>query len=167
MPYLNDPRQRVTLNLQPDAYAALATDALRAGYATPGTYAMALVLARGAAPKPIPDERSRERLERAAGKTQQLREELARQQAQHLAQQQAWAAQRQALTEQLGQAQRALAQRPPLWEVQQLIRQGIEQAVEAGIAARAVSIAAPASAPQTPAAAPARPRRPATGADAP
>jgi hypothetical protein len=62
MPYLNDPRRTVTINLHPNEYAALAEDALTAGYQTPGTYAKALVRARGDAPEPILDRRSAERV---------------------------------------------------------------------------------------------------------
>lgn len=64
MPYLQDPRRTVTLNLHPDEYAALAEDARDAGYATPGTYAKALVEHRGDAPAPIQDQRSQERFAR-------------------------------------------------------------------------------------------------------
>lgn len=63
MPYLLDPRRTVTLNLPPEEYAALAEDALQAGYATPGTYAKALVENRGDAPDPIQDQRSQERFD--------------------------------------------------------------------------------------------------------
>lgn len=44
MPYLNDPRRTITLNFQPAEYAAVAEQALAAGYPTPGAYAKALVL---------------------------------------------------------------------------------------------------------------------------
>ena len=64
MPYLHDPRRTVTLNLHPQEYDALAQDALEAGYPTPGTYAKALVEARGDAPAPRQDQRSQERYER-------------------------------------------------------------------------------------------------------
>lgn len=64
MPYLQDPRRTVTINLHPNEYAALAEDALDAGYATPGTYAKALVEHRGDAPVPIQDQRSEERFAR-------------------------------------------------------------------------------------------------------
>lgn len=63
MPYLLDPRRTVTLNLHPAEYAALAEDALQAGYATPGTYAKNLVENRGDAPDPIQDQRSQERVD--------------------------------------------------------------------------------------------------------
>jgi hypothetical protein len=72
MPYKNDPRKTVTLNFHADEYAALAADALQAGYATPGTYALALVRARGDAPEPIHDERAEERLQRLEGKNEWL-----------------------------------------------------------------------------------------------
>ncbi|MFC6225889.1 hypothetical protein ACFP2F_21770 [Hymenobacter artigasi] len=44
MPYLNDTRRTITLNFQPAEYAAVAEQALAAGYPTPGAYAKALVL---------------------------------------------------------------------------------------------------------------------------
>ena len=47
MPYRNDPRGRVTLNLPAAEYAALA------GYASPGTFALALVRARGGSLAPV------------------------------------------------------------------------------------------------------------------
>ena len=72
MPYTNDPRRTVTLNLHADEYAALADDALEAGYKTPGTYALALVRARGDAPAPILDERTDERMMRLEGKNEWL-----------------------------------------------------------------------------------------------
>ena len=67
MPYTHDPRRTVTLNLHADEYAALAEDALHAGYATPGTYALALVRARGEAPDPVVDARTAERIGRLEG----------------------------------------------------------------------------------------------------
>ena len=72
MPYKNDPRRTVTLNFHSDEYAALAVDALDAGYETPGTYAKALVYARGDAPEPIQDERTEERIHRLEGKNEWL-----------------------------------------------------------------------------------------------
>ena len=72
MPYKKDPRRTVTLNFHADEYAALAADALDAGYATPGTYALALVRARGDAPETIRDERTEERLQRLAGTNEWL-----------------------------------------------------------------------------------------------
>jgi hypothetical protein len=68
MPYLNDPRRTVTLNLHPAEYEALADDAFEAGYATPGTYAKALVEARGEPPAPRLDEHSAERVLRLEAK---------------------------------------------------------------------------------------------------
>ena len=68
MPYTNDPRRTVTLNFHPDEYEALAEDALEAGYATPGTYALAVVRERGDAPDPIRDERTEERVRRLEAK---------------------------------------------------------------------------------------------------
>ncbi|MGY3091288.1 hypothetical protein ACVWYF_004354 [Hymenobacter sp. UYAg731] len=44
MPYKNDPRRTLTLNLLPDGYDAVAAEATAAGYATPGPYAKARVL---------------------------------------------------------------------------------------------------------------------------
>lgn len=67
MPYKNDPRRTVTLNLSAAEYAALSEDALQAGYASAGTYALALVRARGEAPAPILDQRGEERLVKAQG----------------------------------------------------------------------------------------------------
>lgn len=72
MPYKNDPRRTITLNLHPDEYDALAEDALEAGYATPGTYALALVRERGDAPAPILDKRTSTRIERLEGKNEWL-----------------------------------------------------------------------------------------------
>ncbi len=72
MPYRNDPRRTVTLNFHPDEYTALAEDAFEAGYATPGTYALALVRARGDAPAPIPDPHAAERIGRLEGSNEWL-----------------------------------------------------------------------------------------------
>lgn len=72
MPYAHDTRRTVTLNLPADEYAALAQDALDAGYPTPGTYALALVRARGDAPGPIVDRRTGERIGRLEGKNEWL-----------------------------------------------------------------------------------------------
>ena len=47
MPYKNDLRKTVTLNLPADEHAALSAEARAAGYASAGTYALALVRARG------------------------------------------------------------------------------------------------------------------------
>lgn len=49
MPYKNDPRRTLTLNLLPDEYDAVAAQAAAAGYATPGPYAKAQVLGQRAA----------------------------------------------------------------------------------------------------------------------
>ena len=76
MPFLNDPRRTVTLNLYPDEYESLAEDALTAGYQTPGTYAKALVLARGEAPEPILDQRSAERVGKLQGANAWLLEQF-------------------------------------------------------------------------------------------
>ena len=72
MPYVHDTRRTVTLNLPAAEYAALAQDALDAGYATPGTYALALMRARGDAPDPIVDRRTEERIGRLEGKNEWL-----------------------------------------------------------------------------------------------
>ena len=72
MPFKNDLRRRVTLNLYPEEYTALQADARDAGYASPGTYALALVVERGEAPAPITDRRSAERLAQAQGAQQWL-----------------------------------------------------------------------------------------------
>ena len=76
MPFLNDPRRTVTLNLYPDEYESLAEDALTAGYPTPGTYAKALVVARGEAPDPILDQRSEERVHKLQGANEWLLEQF-------------------------------------------------------------------------------------------
>lgn len=68
MPYKHDPRRTITLNLPPAEYAALAEDALHAGYASPGTYALAVVRARGEAPNPVQDARATDRQLRLEGK---------------------------------------------------------------------------------------------------
>ena len=67
MPYKHDTRRTVTLNLPAKEYATLAEEALEAGYATPGTYALALVRARGEAPPPIYDQQTRVRIHRLEG----------------------------------------------------------------------------------------------------
>ena len=66
----------VTINLYPDEYESLADDALTAGYQTPGTYAKALVLARGEAPEPILDQRSAERVGKLQGANEWLLEQF-------------------------------------------------------------------------------------------
>jgi hypothetical protein len=70
MPYTHDPRKTVMLNFHVDEHAALAADALDAGYASPGTYALALVRARGDASEPILDQRTEERWLRLAGQNE-------------------------------------------------------------------------------------------------
>lgn len=117
MPYLKDPRRTVTVNLHPDEYAVLAEDALEAGYATPGTFAKALVLAHGAAPAPVLDRRSEERIHRLEGKNEVQQELRA-----------AAEARAATLRAQLAEAHRQLAQRPPLAEVQQAITDGVAAA---------------------------------------
>ena len=72
MPYAHDTRRTVTLNLPADEYAALVQDALDAGYTTPGTYALAVVRARGDVPEPIVDQRSEDRISRLEGKNEWL-----------------------------------------------------------------------------------------------
>lgn len=76
MPYKNDVRRTITLNLHPDEYAAVAEDAFTAGHERPGTYAKALVLNRGDAPEPISDERTAERLHKLEGAKQWLLQQL-------------------------------------------------------------------------------------------
>ena len=76
MPYKDDPRRTVTINLPPDEYAALTEDALTAGYETPGTYAKALVRARGDAPAPILDRRGEERLGKLQGANEWLHQQF-------------------------------------------------------------------------------------------
>jgi hypothetical protein len=76
MPFLNDLRRTVTINLYPDEYESLAEDALTAGYKTPGTYAKALILARGEAPEPILDQRSAERVGKLQGANEWLLEQF-------------------------------------------------------------------------------------------
>ncbi len=58
MPYKTNVRLTLTLTLRPDEHAAIAEDAFTAGQERPGTYAKALVLNRGDALEPIPDERT-------------------------------------------------------------------------------------------------------------
>lgn len=72
MPYKNDPRKTVTLNFHAEEYAALTADARDAGYATPGTYALALVRARGDVTEPINDERTEDRINFLEGKNEWL-----------------------------------------------------------------------------------------------
>ena len=115
MPYKKDPRGRVTLNLQPSEFAALAADAAQAGHARPGTYALALVRARGAAPRPVLDENGQLRVARLQGKLTTLREALA-----------AAEGRAAALAAQLREARQELEQRPTLAQVQQAIEKGVK-----------------------------------------
>ena len=115
MPYLDDPRGRVTLNLQAPEFEALAVDATRAGYASPGKYAMALVRARGAAPRPVLDENGRQRVARLRGKLAVVRAALA-----------ATEARADALAVQLLEARQELDQRPTRAQVQQAIEEGVK-----------------------------------------
>lgn len=82
MPYKNDVRRTITLNLHPDEYAAIAGDAFTAGHERPGTYAKALVLNRGDALAPILDECTEERLYKLEGAKQWLLQQLEAAQAQ-------------------------------------------------------------------------------------
>ena len=82
MPYLKDPRGRVTLNFPAADFSALTADAARAGHASPGPYALALVRARGAALRPVMDEHGAQRVARLKAKMAVLREELAAAEAQ-------------------------------------------------------------------------------------
>ena len=115
MPYKKDPRGRVTLNLQAPEFEALAADAARAGHASPGTYALALVRARGAAPRPVLDENGQLRVARLQGKLTTLRETLA-----------AAEVRAAALAVQLREARQELSQRPTLAQVQQAIEKGVK-----------------------------------------
>jgi hypothetical protein len=114
MPYKEDPRRTVTVNLLPDEYDALAADAYKAGYATPGTYAKALVRARGNAPAPIRDERMQERVAKWRGKNSELAQQLHRSQARE-----------QALQTQLQAAQHELTQRPTYAEQHRLVNEAV------------------------------------------
>lgn len=118
MPYKEDPRRTVTVNLLPDEYDALAADAYKAGYATPGTYAKALVRARGNAPAPIRDERMQERVAKWRGKNSELAEQLHRSQARE-----------QALQTQLQAAQHELTQRPTYAEQHRLVNEAVARVV--------------------------------------
>ncbi len=113
MPYLKDPRGRVTLNLPAAEYATLTADAAQAGYASPGRYATALVRARGAAPRPVLDENGRQRVAFLEDKLATVREALAATQARTAA-----------LATQLRAAQHELEQRPTRAQVQQAIEEG-------------------------------------------
>lgn len=76
MPYKNDPRKTVTLNFHSEEHAALVDDAREAGYASPGTFALALVRERGEAPEPIHDERTEDRINRLEGKNEWLQHQF-------------------------------------------------------------------------------------------
>ena len=78
MPYKKDPRGRVTLNLQPDEFEELTAAAKRAAYKTAGRYALALVRARGEAPRPVVDENGQQRVAFLKGKLGVLRDALRR-----------------------------------------------------------------------------------------
>ena len=118
MPYKEDPRRTVTVNLLPDEYDALAADAYKAGYATPGTYAKALVRARGKAPAPIRDERMQERVAKWRGKNEELAHQLHRSQARE-----------QVLLAQLQTAQVELTQRPTYAEQHRLVNESVARAM--------------------------------------
>ena len=128
MPYKEDPRRTVTVNLLPDEYDALAADAYKAGYATPGTYAKALVRARGNAPAPIRDERMQERVAKWHGKNQELAQQLHRSQARE-----------HTLQTQLQAAQHELTQRPTYAEQHRLVNEAVARVM----AERAVPVAPP------------------------
>ena len=122
MTYLKDPRRRITLNFHPDDHAALAADATRAGHESAYAYVMALVRARGAAPRPVLDENGQLRVARMQGKLTTLREQLA-----------AAEARAGALSARLLAAQRELDQRPTSAQVQLAIKEGLKaQSPEAG-----------------------------------
>ena len=114
--------------LLPDEYDALAADAYKAGYATPGTYAKALVRARGNAPAPVRDERMQERVAQWRGKNHELAAQLHRSQARE-----------QALQTQLRAAQHELTQRPTYAEQHRLVNEAVARVV----AERAVPAAPP------------------------
>ena len=115
MTYLKDPRRRITLNFHPDDHAALAADATRAGYESAYAYVMALVRARGAAPRPVLDENGQLRVARMQGKLTTMREQLA-----------AAEARASALSARLGAAQHELEQRPTFAQVQLAIEKGLK-----------------------------------------
>ena len=119
MPSKVDLRRTVTINLPPDEYQALANDALRAGHATPGTYAKALVRARGQAPAPIRDQRMLDREARWKGRNA----ELAHQLQQALAREQALRARAEA-------ADAELVARPSRAQVARQLAEGIEAFVK-------------------------------------
>ncbi len=135
MPYLKDPRGRATLNFPAAEYEALVADAKRAAHASPGTYALALVRARGAALRPVMDENGRQRVARLQGKLATLTEALA-----------AAEARAAALVTQLRAAQRELEQRPTRAQVQQAIAEGVgAHRPAAGAPTEAPAVEAPAA----------------------
>lgn len=121
MPYLNDPRGRVTLNLPAAEFAVLTADAARAGYGSPGTYALALVRARGAALRPVVDERGAQRVAQMQGKFAVLRE------AHTQAEARAAAAEARVRALEL-----ALAQRPTRAEYDAMLTAAVAEAVAGG-----------------------------------
>ena len=110
VPYLNDPRRRITLNFHADDYAALTDDAARAGHASPGKYALALVQARGAAAPPVLDENGRQRVAALKGKLAAAREAVT-----------AAEARAEAIAPRLRAAQHELTQRPSRAEIERLL----------------------------------------------
>lgn len=133
MPYLKDPRGRVTLNFPAAEYEALVADANRAAHVSPGTYALALVRARGAALRPVLDENGRLRVARLQGKIATLTEVLA-----------AAEARAAALATELRATQLELEQRPTRTQVQQAIAEGIgAHRSEAGAPTEAPTVEAP------------------------
>ena len=141
MPSKIDLRRTVTVNLPPDEYQALADDALRAGYATPGTYAKALVRARGQAPAPIRDERMHDRVAKWKGRNDELAHQLERA-----------LAREEALRARLEAAQAELVTRPSRAQVERQLAEGIDAFVKAQVSPR--TDASPAPPPAVP-----RPRR--------
>ena len=135
MPYVNDPRRRITLTFHPDDYAALTADATRAGFASAYAYVMALVQARGAALRPVVDEHGAQRMARMQGKLGVMKDALADCHAARAAE----ANQRRAL-------ERELAERPSRAEFQQLFAQAMETAMAERDAAKVVAPPTPAEA---------------------
>ncbi|WP_210521692.1 hypothetical protein [Hymenobacter terricola] len=118
MPYLKDPRSRITLNFHAADYDALTADATRAGHASASKYAMALVQARGAAVRPILDENGRQRVSRLQGKMDTARAALT-----------AAEARAAGLATQLRAAQHELAQRPSRADIESLIVEAVSVAM--------------------------------------
>jgi len=139
VPYLNDPRRRITLNFHPDAYDALAADAARAGHAAPSAYALALVQARGAALRPVVDERGAQRVAQLHGKLAAVREALATARA---ALADCRAARAQEADERRALA-RALANRPTAAEYEQQLAAAVQEAVAALVVRAEASPALP------------------------